>query len=92
LTVLTIALLVMAAAGFAVVWRRWRNHWYLAAPVIYVSVIHAPFHPEARYSLPARPFLLVYCALALFALWRHWRGGPPGSETIRRDPPSGTAA
>ena len=92
LTVLTIALLVMAAAGFAVVWRRWRSHWYLAAPVIYVSVIHAPFHPEARYSLSARPFLLVYCALALFALWRNWKGGQPGFETIQGDPPSGTAA
>jgi hypothetical protein len=92
LTVLTIALLVMAAAGFAVVWRRWRSHWYLAAPVIYVSVIHAPFHPEARYSLSARPFLLVYCALALFALWRHWRGGQPGFETSQGDPPSGAAA
>lgn len=73
LTVWTAALLVLALSGYGAVWRTWRSHWYLAAPVLYVSLIHAPFHPEARYSLPARPFLLVYAALALLALGRLWR-------------------
>ncbi|MFQ5914232.1 MAG: ArnT family glycosyltransferase [Nitrospinota bacterium] len=73
LTAFTLGLLAAALAGYVIERRTWRTHWYLAAPVVYISLIHAPFHPEARYSLAGRPFLLVYCALTLLAVHRLWR-------------------
>ncbi len=86
LTLATLLMLVMALAGFAATWRTWRDHWYLAAPVIYISLVHSPFHPEARYSFPGRPFLLVYCAIALMSLWEMWKGRPRSRPDVPAPP------
>lgn len=69
LTISTLVILVLAIAGITWNWRTWRQHWYMVAPIIYVSLVHAPFHPEARYSLPGRPFLLVYVAIVILSIW-----------------------
>lgn len=73
LTISTLVILVLAVAGITWNWRTWRQHWYMIVPIIYVSLVHAPFHPEARYSLPGRPFLLVYVALIVLSIWDTYR-------------------
>lgn len=69
LRVSSIALLLLAVAGFLIKIKTWRTHFLLAVPVLYLSFVHAPFHPEGRYSIPGRPFLLIYVAITLLALW-----------------------
>ncbi len=69
LRVFSIALLLLAVAGFLIKIKTWRTHFLLAVPVLYLSFVHAPFHPEGRYSIPGRPFLLIYVAITLLALW-----------------------
>ncbi len=69
LRVFSIALLLLALAGFLIKIKTWRTHFLLAVPILYLSFVHAPFHPEGRYSIPGRPFLLIYVAITLLALW-----------------------
>ena len=66
-----------------------REHLFLTTPVLYLSLVHAPFHVESRYSVPGRPFILIYTAVALIFLYtktrEHFRqkrrpaGSPPES-------------
>ena len=83
LAVSTLGLFVLAVIGYWTVRARWRAHWYIFVPILYISLVHAPFHPEARYSLPGRAFLLVYVAVALAGIWQWWKGG---QEQTTSDP------
>jgi 4-amino-4-deoxy-L-arabinose transferase-like glycosyltransferase len=47
-------------------------HWPLWSVPLYLTLVHVIFHIEPRYSLPGRPFLMVYCAIAVT------RSGPAG--------------
>jgi 4-amino-4-deoxy-L-arabinose transferase-like glycosyltransferase len=59
-------LLMIAGLAGAVVFRaRWRRLWPLGLLAVYLSAFHLVFHVEQRYSLPARPALLVLSAAAL---------------------------
>jgi hypothetical protein len=42
-----------------------RQDWILLFPAIYITFIHLIFHVEARYSIPARPFLLIFAAVGI---------------------------
>ncbi len=70
----TFGMLVLGVLGFVLLRDRWRSHWLLAVPVVYLSLVHMPFHAEGRYTLQGRAFLLVYGVAALMMLWRRFRG------------------
>jgi 4-amino-4-deoxy-L-arabinose transferase-like glycosyltransferase len=46
-----------------------KNHlkedWILLAPAVYITLIHLVFHVESRYSIPARPFLMIFAAVGI---------------------------
>jgi hypothetical protein len=74
LTLGTAAILLLGVLGFVVSRKGWREHWILAIPIVYLSLVHAPFHAEGRYTVPGRPFYLIYTAVALIYLWPKVRG------------------
>jgi 4-amino-4-deoxy-L-arabinose transferase-like glycosyltransferase len=39
------------------------SQWALWLVPVYLTALHLVYHVEARYTIPARPFLLVYCAM-----------------------------
>jgi 4-amino-4-deoxy-L-arabinose transferase-like glycosyltransferase len=62
------ALVALAVVG---AWRLRRRPMMLAlvaAPLVYLYVIHLPFHLEPRYSVPVKPLLLVLAASGAVAL------------------------
>lgn len=89
LTLGTLVILALGIFGFVISRKRWRDHLFLTTPIIYLSLVHAPFHAEARYSVPGRPFFLIYSAVALIFLYtkiqdrfrqkRRPAGSPPES-------------
>lgn len=62
-----IALLVVAAVGAVALARAraWVELGAITAVVLYVSAVHVPMYSEARYSLPAKPLVLLLVAAAL---------------------------
>jgi hypothetical protein len=60
-------LLVLAAAGAVLLWRRgrWTEAVLLTLPVVYVTAVHLPLLCEARQSLPVKPLVLALAAVAL---------------------------
>ncbi len=90
LTLGTAAILLLGVLGFVVSRKGWREHWILAIPIVYLSMVHAPFHAEGRYTVPGRPFYLIYTAVALILLVAEGsRPLPP--EARRHRPSEGTA-
>ena len=47
--------------------RTLKQDYLLFLPAIYITIIHLVFHAEARYTLPARAFLLVFAGVS--AVW-----------------------
>jgi 4-amino-4-deoxy-L-arabinose transferase-like glycosyltransferase len=63
---LCLVVLVLVGAWMA---RRWLlTAWLLWLPLVYLALVHTIFHVEARYSLPARPFILILAAVPLSAM------------------------
>ncbi len=64
---------ILVALGVAGLWVRRRRlwaDWPLWIIAVYLTGLHLVFPIEGRYTLPARPALLVYAAVALLAAWR----------------------
>jgi 4-amino-4-deoxy-L-arabinose transferase-like glycosyltransferase len=62
---LLISLLILVG-----VWRmrmKILSNWLLWITALYLTLVHLVFHIEARYSLPARPLLLIYASMAITA-------------------------
>lgn len=78
-----LACFVLAVYGVWVVRRRIREYIFLLLPVIYFSLTHMFILAEARFTLPARPFLLIFTAIGIAAIINKLR---PGS-TIPLYPP-----
>src|SRR5262245_45682703 len=62
-------LMVAAAAGLFALWRRGHQSEAaaLAACFVYLTAVHVVLYSEARYSLPARPAILVLAVLGVQA-------------------------
>ncbi|MEK7725303.1 MAG: glycosyltransferase family 39 protein [Acidobacteriota bacterium] len=60
---------LLALIGILYNWRNLLSHWLLLLFPIYLTVMHSIFHEEPRYTIPARPFILIYCAIAAVWLW-----------------------
>ena len=61
--------LFLGVLGIILTWKRRKELWILWLPIIYLTLLHIPFHTEARYTVPARPFLLIFSAIALSILY-----------------------
>jgi 4-amino-4-deoxy-L-arabinose transferase-like glycosyltransferase len=65
-----LVLLGLGVAG-ALRLRPWSfEHALLVSGAIYLGLVHAPLHAEARYTLPARPVLVLLAAVAVVDLSR----------------------
>lgn len=62
---LTMACFLLAIYGIWVSRSILKRLIFLLLPIIYFSITHIFFHPEARYTLPARPYLLIFAAIGL---------------------------
>src|SRR5205823_3927526 len=60
-------LVVLIAGGLIVRRRRLLSDWPLWITAAYLTLVHLVFHVEDRYTLPARPALFVYAAVAVTA-------------------------
>jgi 4-amino-4-deoxy-L-arabinose transferase-like glycosyltransferase len=62
-------ILVLAAIGLVVSAAAIRTRiWPLLLFPIYTTLVHLVFHVEARFTLPARPFLFVFAGIALVSV------------------------
>jgi 4-amino-4-deoxy-L-arabinose transferase-like glycosyltransferase len=67
-----LVLVVLALVGAAVSRRRHTllRDWPLWMLAVYLTLLHLFFHIEGRYSVEARPALIVFAAIGGVALWR----------------------
>lgn len=56
--------------------------WPLWLPALYLTAIHTVLHVESRYSLPARPGLIVMAAVAAASLGARLGGGAPDRRAL----------
>jgi hypothetical protein len=66
------AVMLLAAAGLVVQWRRRRDHtlWVLAAPIVMVTAVAVVTYGTTRFRFAAEPSFCVLAAVALVALLR----------------------
>jgi hypothetical protein len=55
---------------------RWRDLWPLLAVPIYLSCVHLVYHVESRYSIPARPLVIILSGMGAVWLWTRRIGHP----------------
>ena len=62
-----VALMGLAAWGLMVLWRRGlrTETAAFAALLLYITAVHTPLYTEARYSLPAKPVVLLLAVIAV---------------------------
>lgn len=51
----------------------WRREWWVLMVPCYLTAVHANLHFEARYTIPARPFMIISICLGAVALYRFLR-------------------
>jgi hypothetical protein len=62
--------LVPGLAGMWMLRRSWKLLLPLYLVVLIVTAIYTPYAPETRYTLPARPIMLLFVAVSLATLWQ----------------------
>ena len=69
---LQVVLMGLAILGLLALWRRdLRTETYaFAALLLYISCVHVPLYTEARYSLPAKPVVLLLAVIGVHRLER----------------------
>lgn len=65
-----IVYLILGIYGIWITKRIWRKCIFLLLPLIYFSLTHMFILAEARFTLPARPFLLIFTAIGLLGLFK----------------------
>ena len=71
--VLSWPVLALGLAGMWLARRDWRRNLPLYLAIFVITAMYAPYTAESRYTLPARPAMLVFVAYGLLAgvgLWR----------------------
>jgi 4-amino-4-deoxy-L-arabinose transferase-like glycosyltransferase len=63
-------LIALGLIGVVTTRRTFLRNWQLWVVAVYLSVLHLIFNVEGRYSVPARPALLVFAAIGAIACWR----------------------
>jgi 4-amino-4-deoxy-L-arabinose transferase-like glycosyltransferase len=67
--------LALAISGIIFSWRKLLSQWLLLLIPVYLTLIYCVFHEEPRYTIPGRPFILIYCAIAASWLWSYLSKG-----------------
>jgi 4-amino-4-deoxy-L-arabinose transferase-like glycosyltransferase len=69
---LQVVLMGLAIWGLIVLWRRdlRTEASAFAALLLYITCVHTPLYTEARYSLPAKPIVLLLAVIGVHGLWR----------------------
>jgi hypothetical protein len=62
---LSIVLLLLGLPGMWLRRKCWRKYWPLYSTVVLFTLIYAPYTKEARYTLPARPAMIVFATVCL---------------------------
>jgi hypothetical protein len=82
---------VLTLIGVAVSRRRHTllRDWPLWMLAVYLTLLHLFFHIEGRYSVEARPALIVFAAIGGVALWRQiWPRMAPTSAKVAEAQPA----
>ena len=66
-------LLVLGVVGVVHRWPIGDAGWALLGPALYVIVLHAPLHAEARYTIPVRPALVLFAVIGVASVARRPR-------------------
>lgn len=64
-TSISIIVLILGIAGMFALRVKWRRFFPLYLWVLFVTLMYAPYTPEARYTLPARPIMLFFVAVLI---------------------------
>jgi hypothetical protein len=67
----TVACLLLAIYGIWITRYRWKQLIFLFLPLIYFSLTHMFLLAEARFTLPARPYLLIFTVVGLSGLLKY---------------------
>ncbi|MGH2950912.1 MAG: ArnT family glycosyltransferase [Solirubrobacterales bacterium] len=65
-----VVLILLAAVGVWAGRARWIQLWPVWLVPAYLTLLHFVFQAEARYTIPGRPFLLVFSAVGALVLWK----------------------
>ncbi len=60
---------LLSISGLLLKKRDLLKDWTLWILPLYITFVHLIFHVEARYSVPARPFMLIYSAVGLIGIF-----------------------
>jgi hypothetical protein len=63
-----IFILILGIIGFIIYRSQWRDLSIFWLPIIYISILHLPMHVEARYSVPIKPYLLIFTAMGILQI------------------------
>ncbi|MFC1888813.1 ArnT family glycosyltransferase [Thermodesulfobacteriota bacterium] len=87
--VISFGYLALAITGIAASWRRWRRWGILFGVLLFFAAAAAVVKDNARYTIPARPVLIVFAANGLFYCWwflrnrmQRKKNGPPGRSRV----------
>jgi 4-amino-4-deoxy-L-arabinose transferase-like glycosyltransferase len=61
-------LLLLGVIGFIFARRQWRDLSIFWLPIVYISIMHLPMHVEPRYSVPIKPYLLIFTAMGVLQI------------------------
>lgn len=81
-----LCLFLLCLAGFWIQRARFRAMWPVWLFPAYVTAIHLVFHMEPRYSLPARPVLLLYAAVPFGLIMARFQARVPRDQPTYRKP------
>ncbi|HLY47795.1 MAG TPA: glycosyltransferase family 39 protein [Solirubrobacteraceae bacterium] len=88
-----VVLVLLGLVGFVIRRRQFWHDWPLWISAAYLSTVHLIFSIDGRYTLPARPMLMVYSAVGAWAavmLARRRVLGPRTADAMSLSPVSGT--
>ena len=71
---LSFLVLFLGIISMVILRRHWKPLLPLYATVIGITLFYAPYTPEARYTLPARPEMMALIAIAASSWTSGWRG------------------
>jgi 4-amino-4-deoxy-L-arabinose transferase-like glycosyltransferase len=66
-------LLILGIIGFISSRRQWRDLSIFWLPIVYISIMHLPMHVEPRYSVPIKPYLLIFTAMGVVHIIQQWQ-------------------
>ena len=78
-----IALTLLMLIGLLIRRARLVSDWPLWIIAVYVTMVHLLYQVEARYTLPARPTLMIYAAVTLGAFADAVRGPRAALEVVK---------